>query len=270
MQKTSEIISMPVYSLFEGAYVGSINSFVFNLKTKKISGFIVFNDDSSSDFFLPVNKIYSIGENSLTIKNFDEISILQGNSIEVQSFIFKTALTTQGNCLGKIVDCFFDEHFSVSVFETESGVAIPVSYLATVGEDVVVFDLKSTSGVARFKPKNQKIISENLPEIKVSILNEKDIENAFPIISNNFNEQSFSKERIIEGKLENLNEKGILFPQKISSSKSIIGKRANKTILGLNGEIVVKDMQVITEKIIDKAKKHSKFFELSNSIEENC
>ena len=48
-----------------------------------------------------------------------------------------------------------------------------------------------------------------------------------------------------------------------------MGKRANKTILGLNGEIIVKDMQAITEKIIEKAKKHSKLFELTNSIEEN-
>ena len=83
----------------------------------------------------------------------------------------------------------------------------------------------------------------------------KEEETGFPIISNNFNESNFSKGRKIEGTFSN--------------PKSILGKRANKTILGLNGEIIVKDMQVITEKIIEKAKKHSKLFELTNSIEEN-
>lgn len=272
MQKISEIISKPVYSLFEGTLSGTVKSFFFNPKSKKITGFCVFSDETDFEYFLPNNKIFSLGESLITIKNLDEISIMQGSTNENNKIIYNTALTIDGNCLGKITDCFFNENFCAVAFETSSGVVVPSEKLFNVGNDAVVFDLESVASVAKFKPKNQKIISENLPEIKVSILSEKEIGNGFPIISNNFNEQSFSKERKIQGNLENPTKEvmEISFPQKISSSKSILGKRANKTILGLNGEIVVKDMQVITEKIIDKAKKHSKFFELSNSIEENC
>lgn len=268
MQKISEIISKPVYSLFEGTLAGTIKSFFFNPKSKKITGFCVFSDETDFEYFLPSNKIFSLGESSITIKNLDEISIMQESAIENNKIIYNTALTIDGNCLGKITDCFFDESFFIVAFETSCGVVVPSEKLFNVGNDAVVFDLESASSVAKFKPKTQKIIVQNLPEIKVSILNE----NPLPIISNNFSQQNFSKERKIQGNLDNLDKKTIeiAFPQKISSSKSILGKRANKTILGLNGEIIVKDMQVITEKIIEKAKKHSKFFELANSIEESC
>lgn len=271
MQKISQIISKPVYGLFEGALAGTVKNFLFNPKTKKISGFFVFSDETENEFFLSANKIYSIGENSITIRNLNDLEISQGGFNEPEKIVANVALTVTGDCLGKIVDVFFDETFSAIVFETASGVAIPSKFLLGVGDDAVIFDLESTASIAKFKPKNQKIMVQNLPEIKVSILKEN--ETNFPIISNNFDELSFSKERKIEGVFENSAQKKteITFPKKlISNPKSILGKRANKTILGLNGEIIVKDMQVITEKIIEKAKKHSKLFDLTNSIEENC
>lgn len=270
MQKVSQIISKPVYSLFEGALAGTVKNFLFNPKTKKISGFFVFSDESENEFFLATNKIYSIGESSITIRNLNDLEISQWGFNEPEKIVTNVALTTRGDCLGKIVDVFFDENFSALVFETASGVAIPSSLLLSVGEDAAIFDLESTASITKFKPKSQKIVIQNLPEIKVSILKEE--ETGFPIISNNFNESSFSKGRKIEGTFETPKPKKteITFPKKlISNPKSILGKRANKTILGLNGEIIVKDMQVITEKIIEKAKKHSKLFELTNSIEEH-
>ena len=270
MQKVSQIISKPVYSLFEGALAGTVKNFLFNPKTKKISGFFVFSDESENEFFLATNKIYSIGEDSITIRNLNDLEISQGGFNDPEKIVTNDALTIKGDCLGKIVDVFFDEKFSALVFETSSGVAIPSSLLLSVGEDAAIFDLESTASITKFKPKNQKIVVQNLPEIKVSILEEEDA--GFPIISNNFNESSFSKGRKIEGTFEISKPKKteITFPKKlVSNPKSILGKRANKTILGLNGEIIVKDMQAITEKIIEKAKKHLKLFELTNSIEEN-
>lgn len=270
MQKVSQIISKPVYSLFEGALAGTVKNFLFNQKTKKISGFLIFNDESDNEFFIASNKIYSIGEDSLTIRNLNDLQISQGSFNGVEKIVANVALTTGGDCLGKIVDVFFDENFSALVFETASGVAIPSSLLLSIGDDAAIFNLESTASIAKFKPKSQKIVVQNLPEIKVSILKEE--ETGFPIISNNFNESSFSKDRKIEGTFDISKQKkaGITFPKKlVSNPKSILGKRANKTIFGLNGEIIVKDMQVITEKIIEKARQHSKLFELTNSIEEH-
>lgn len=265
MFKTSQIISKPVVSLYEGQSLGTIKNFVYDKKTSKIKGFFVFDDESEiGEHFIQTSKIYSIGENAIIVKNLDALSSTFFENHSEEDVINKKAMGVSGEDFGNIVDVVFDEKFLVSNFETSNCVSIPSNKLLSVGKDVVFFGEKSIN-ISNFKPKT-KISVSNLPEIKVSILNTSA---SVPIISNNFNEANFVGGKKIEGVFdESFKRNEISFPKKIlSNPKSVIGKHANKTIYGLNGEVVVRDMQIITDKIYQKAQKHQKLFELTNSVE---
>lgn len=269
MHKISEIISKPVLTLFEGENVGTVNSFLLDEKQNKIKGFFVFNDESEVDNFIQAKDVFAIGNTSLIVKNLDKVkpSLISNNS----SLLNRQVLTVSGDSLGNLKDIYFDNEFCVCSYETSSGVILSSSCLLNVGNDAIFFDVENLNlKISNFKPKNA-IKIQDLPEIKVQILQEnpetsqKQIE--IPIISNNFTQSNFEQTRIIN-QTETINKKQqIVFPQKAFASKQIIGKTANKTIVGLNGEVVVRDTQKITEKIYEKAKKHSKLFELSNSVE---
>lgn len=266
MFKVSDIISKPIYSIYEGINIGTVNDFVISSNHKKILGFTFLDDESEiNNSFVPVNKIYGFGINCLTVKNNNFSSYINFDNLE--KIINKEAISISGESLGKIIDVYFDEKFLISSFETSQKTIIPINTLAKIGKDAVFFDFNEKKvKISRFKPKNEIMLS-TVPEIKVSIL-QKEPSSTIPIISNNFDENSFSNEKRIDGQQELKTNFEIAIPKKIITTKDgALGKICNKTIFGLNGEVIVKDRQIITEKIIEKAVMHGKLFELKNSAE---
>lgn len=278
MHKISEIISKSVLTLFEGENAGTVNSFLLDEKQNKIKGFFVFNDESEIVNFIQAKDVFAIGNTCLTIKNLNKLRPSFNLNQDIQ-IINQEALTIAGDSLGKIKDIYFDNEFSVCSYETSSGVILSPTCLLNIGRDAIFFDIDNINiSISKFKPKS-KIEIANFPEIKVSILEDEEEKIAvpsknsqIPIISGNFDESSFAQTKIInnptiQNKISVPRKQQILFPQKATAASSIVGKTANKTIVGLNGEVVVRDTQKITPEIYEKAKKHSKLFELSSSVE---
>ena len=275
MHKISEIISKQVLTLYEGVNVGTIKSFFMDYKQNQIKGFYVFNDESEAyENYVSAKKIFSVGESTILVKNLECISTNFNSSIQPE-IINLNAITLSGNCLGKVIDVYFDESYYICAYETNKGVIISPEKLVSLGKDVAFFDLEEKNiSFAKLKPKN-KINLTNFPEIKVSILEDDEIvlkektTKNIPIISGNFDQNSFLEEKKIDGNF-NLQAKKqeISIPQKFLANPKtkIIGKTATKTIIGLNGEVVVRDMQKITKEIYEKAKKHSKLFELESCV----
>ena len=267
MLKTSDIISKPIFTLYEGLCIGTVYDFSFDLKRKKINGFYFFDDESQvNQFFLSYRNIFSISENAIMVKNTTYVS---HSDINKMNIINKIMYSLAGEYLGKIIDIYFDENYNVISFCSDQNVIIPIENLVSVVHDIVIFNLSNKKIIiSKFKPKN--IFKTNdLENINVKILDVNKL-SAPPIISDNFNDKNFENKNIINGNLNfNLNKKesNVILPKKILiNPKNIIGKIANKTVYGLNGEIIVKDTQLITEKIYQKAKRHAKLFELSNSV----
>ena len=262
MYKISDIISKPVFSLYEGINIGTIKSFWYNERTKKIKGFFIFDDETEAhEHFVPINKIFSIGENCLIVKNIK--SIIAQINVDENVIMNLSAITTAGADLGKISDIYIDENYEVKAFETTKRFVAPAEKLVNIGRDVVIFDFNEVPiKISRLKPISV-ISSVDLPEIKVSILNDSS-----EIISKNYSQNDFKKENKIESSFKERQKQEIGLPKKLFvNQKTIIGKRANKTVIGMNAEVIVKDMQIITDKIYQKAKKHSKLFELANAVE---
>ena len=60
---------------------------------------------------MQTNKIYSIGEDSITIRNLNDLEISQGGFNDPEKIVTNDALTIKGDCLGKIVDVFLMKNF---------------------------------------------------------------------------------------------------------------------------------------------------------------
>ena len=68
MNLLSELISKPVLNLYTGKIEGTISSAIFNEQYKKIQSLKMF-DEEEEEYCLHTSKIYSIGKNSVVIKN---------------------------------------------------------------------------------------------------------------------------------------------------------------------------------------------------------
>jgi uncharacterized protein YrrD len=264
MYKVSEVISKPVYSIYEGIKVGTVVNFLYDNTRKRIQGFFVFDDESDQDLYLTFKNIYKMGSDNLLIRNRNKIEI---SKLEKKSVLNLNLISVVGEDAGEIKDVFFDKNFNICSIETKNGVVIPAKNIVNVGQDIVIFDNNEKKiNVARMKPIN-RIMLENIPNIKVSILEEEKLATV-PIISGNFDQANFIEEKkIISQPIKEIATKKLTLPPKIlSNPKSIIGKYAKEMVCGLNGEVIIKKGQMVTEKIFEKAQKHSKLFELTNNV----
>lgn len=264
MFKITEVIAKPIFTIYEGEKAGTISNFLYDYKSQKIKGFFIFDDDSEKNFFVKTGNIYSLGQDYLLVRNRNKIKIAE---IEGKSFINLQAVTICGESLGEIKELFFDEKYIVHSFETNKAIVFPAKTIINIGENVILIDTNQKKiNIARMKP-IQRILNETLPDIKVNILEESKLA-TIPIISKNFNESNFTNEnKIIGQSVKETLKKSLMLPPKIlSNPKTIIGKYAKELLCGLNGEVIIKKGQMVTDKIYEKAQKHSKLFELTNNV----
>ena len=260
MYKISEVISKPVYTVYEGIKIGTILDFAYDNKYKKIRGFFIFDDESDGESYIEARKIYKFGSDNLLIKNRNKVQIPK---LDKKSILNLSLISIEGDNAGDINDVYFDEKFKATAIETKLGVIIPADTLISIGQDSAIFDINDKKiNIARMKPAS-KIVVEELPNIKVKILEEDKLATV-PIVSSK-SENNFSIPKI--GEAKPVAKKNITLPPKVSSNNnSILGKYSKDLLCGLNGEVIVKKGQLITEEIYKKAQKHSKLFELMNCV----
>lgn len=261
MFKVVDVISRPIYTMYEGVFVGTIINFIYDEKLKKVRGFFIFDDESESEHYIMSKNIYKIGEESILIKNRSKIQV---SNFEKKSILNMKIVAVDGSWVGEIRDVFFDEKFKVIALETKNNVIIPIEYIIRIGQDIIIFDANEKKvNIARMKPAT-KILVENLPNIKVSILEESQLAMS-PILS--VVNSDLNKKDVFSGRAFQPEKRSALLPKSLNNPRAIIGKNAKETLIGLNGEIIVKKGQLITERIYENAKKHSKLFELANSFD---
>ena len=250
MYKLSSIISKPIFSLFEGMWLGTITDVCLN--AGKIKGFFVLHSDEENISFISKKDIYKIGEGAIFVKNVSKLSFA---ICEKLNLINKKAITIEGVDLGNINEVFFDEKFYVLSVQTNFGVLLPYEKIVNIGEDSVIFSLlENKIKISSFKPKSN-LFKKEVPDIKVSIMEETQ-----PKI--------FTSELISIGEVKSetiLGNKSVTIPKKIMQNPNfLIGRTASNSIRTESGEVIIKEGQTITEKTISRAKIYNKIFELSS------
>lgn len=227
MEKLSEIISKNIYAIDEGKMVGYILCPVF--ENCFLQGYIVCDDEVEQEKFLSSKDIVSSTKQAMFIN-----SIFDMQNVEIITAISplgKLVFDNQGTNFGRVEECFIENNY-IKKLQTNL-CEIMQKNISTIGQDCVIFNKNKKNRKKTIKNYNKNInLITKLP--KVEILNK------------------------IENKNEMLEFSSTLPIKAVANKSKLIGKKITKDILGFNNEIIAKQDEIITEKIIKKANKHNK------------
>ena len=256
MYKLSDILSKQIVNLYSGKCEGTIKDISFDEKFKQAKWLILF-DEESEEFALDINKIYMIGENAITIKNSDGLFLtstlnknLKNNPINLPCY------TVGGNLLGKLNDIEFNKNFYVSNFYAGETI-FPLNKIVNIGNSLIIINNENKKiKLSNFKPKMQTTETEITQIVSIQKKEVDSNENTIPKIEEIANVDTPTKKPFIVNK--GINQQKIL-----SNQNFLLGRKATKTIYGINNEIIIKKDNLINSKILEYAKLHNKISELA-------
>lgn len=254
MNLLSEIISKPVLNLYNGKIEGTIKNACFDNTFKKILSLKMFDNDEE-EFSIDTSKVYCVGENSIVIKNSESLtSTINESSCQENNPINLNTFTISGNFIGKLVDVELNNKFEAEVFITDNNTKIKREQIVNISQSIIVNDT------------DKKIILNNFkPKVKIQTKQKNNIITILPKIEDtqkNNNEQKSNTETTQKKEAFKIYNQPT--PQKLIGNGSfLIGRKAVKTIYGINNEIIIKKDNIINAKNLENAKKHSKLVELT-------
>jgi len=250
MKKISEIISLPVISLYESEHVGIIHNILFDYKSKKCSYAIIFNDNDSMLKIIKMSDIYEIGKDCIFIKNKTQLELETNCQKELEihsSLINLNVYNLKGENIGISTDILVNNKYELIKVILNNGIEINTSEIFNISKSTLLIDSQKTS-IYKFKPR-PKIIKFKETESKVMILSD------------------FITEK--EKKTTNI----ITTQQNskiITDFRFLVGRILNKDIIAMNGELIAKKDTIITKDIVNKASSYGKLVEIARySIKKN-
>lgn len=226
MKSLRSYISKSLVSIEEGERVGYVLDCVLDDGLKRLEGFVIVDDESEEEKFLPARKIRSENEEFLFVLNSFEVEFLTSETSN--NPVGKRVFDEKGNDYGKVEDVILSDSFKLEKLVTNR-CEINQKNIITNGKNFLFFgnkrkiNIKNQNYFEKNKKNNQ--IIENYPKIKIQ---------------------------------EKLQEE-VTSPQKIySSAISLLNRIATCDVLGLNNELIIKKFGVIDQNVINKAKKHNK------------
>lgn len=260
--KLTDIISKQIINIYDGKICGTIYDILY--KSGKICYLKAF-DKSDDEYLIDTSKIYSNGKDAITIKNNSAIYVgLPINESLFSSPIGKNVYSLGGDLIGKIEDIQVDDSYNIKNYIIQEK-EIPYQNVQ-VGQELAFYDNSKQKikrcnfaiKVPNAKPNNnQKVITFTSIDA-----NEKEQGNNLTLISD-----EPSSLQIEGNKMDNqVVISPTLSPQKIigiGSGKFLIKRKVDKTIYGINNEILIKKGGIITQNILDNCTKHGRLFELA-------
>lgn len=239
MFKISNIISMPVISIYEGEFQGIIYNIMFDFKNKKCKYLCILNEEEGIQKVLKLSDIYLVGDECIFIKNN---SVLELECIYNMDMINSTPLNSKcynmnGKMIGTSIDILLDKKFNLQSIILNNGESINSNQIVNMSNSIILSN-QSPINISKFKPK-QKTYIDNIAENKVVLLSPT------------------KKTNIIQEKTNNTQNKII------TDFGFLIGRKLNKDITAINGEIIAKNGNTITKEIVHKASFYGKLAEIT-------
>lgn len=225
MKNLKNIFGKKVISLSEGEKIGYVLDIFLDSDMKSLLGLKVIDEESENEVFLPFGKIISQNEECIFIESSTDCEFNFG--LKNNNPIGKKVYDRMGVDLGKIIDIALNNK-RVDKIITELGEIKP-KFIYSYGKECLIF----SKGKKLVKTKADNVFErrENLPKIE--------------IMSQEIKKPN--KDVQIES------------PAKMSLLPSmLLNRTVTEDIIGLNNELIIRKGQIITEKFLEKAKKHNK------------
>lgn len=197
MRKLTELLSSPVISLYESKLEGTVKNVIFDKGLKKIKWLVLFNDkDLNEQKYLPVNSIYTVGENAIVIKNNEQmVPNLSDASLLSSNPINNSIFTTAGKLVGQVVEAEIDDKLNLVNVTLNNKKVLKSEEIARSGSDTLIIQEKGKPvKISNMRKKGFPKIDENAKKQKVTVMEV------------NMKENNEVKEKEIETKIEEIKE----------------------------------------------------------------
>ncbi|MTI81559.1 MAG: photosystem reaction center subunit H [Firmicutes bacterium] len=256
MKTSKEIISLPVLSIAEVAYLGVVKDLLINPGNGTVDFVVVEQENSFESKLVPFDHVVGIGEDALTVKSQNTIIPFSssGEAVELQEKNVKVinakVMTEKGTIVGRINEIMVDEETGrivgcqwVPSVEQEQGGYIPTSHVITLGREMIIVD----------KDFKEFITDEVSPEDSSVLENqaEQDEDDQIEQITENTSEDPL---KFFEGK----------------QKEYLIGRKVTATITTDDGEIIAEEGDIVTPETIERATEADKYIDLTmNTVDES-
>ena len=228
----SEVIAKEIITLDNGQNVGYVLDVCFDNTLSKVLGYVVADEESERENFLPKVGIKLDGEDCIFIENSYKQEL--NFSGFTNNPIGKKVYSDKGGFLGIVKDVICENFTPIKLITTIC--EIPSKNIYSNGSACLFFSEKK-------KKKNKNI-------------------NKFNFASDNFLPKAETQNIQIQNskfQIASTNNNKIANPSKVMlAPSSLLNKTATCDIYGLNNELIIKEGQIINQTKIDKARKHGK------------
>ena len=233
MKLLSDFIAKRVLNLSSGQVEGTIKNACFDANFKKVENFKMF-DDEDEEYLLNVKKICAVGQDAVVIKNREAI-VLAINEAECRDFstMNMQVYSADGEDIGRVSDLELTDNYRLNSLVIGDKKISPDNIIS-LGKVIVTKGENSIKTLSKSRTNPFKNSVD--PTHKVTIL--------APQIEDEIKTPSTPA-------------------RAVASPNFLLGRRAVKTIYGVNNEIIIKKESPITALTLESAKRHGKLVELT-------
>lgn len=264
MKKSTEILSLPVFSIREGEELGTIKAFIINAAAKSVEAFLI--DDGKwylGAKLLPAKAVAGLGEFAVTVESSDNVvGVADFPDIEPllvanTSVIGTKVVTTAGRILGRVTDFMVENDGKIAVCEytVDNGdnQQVLLENIITLGKDVLFIRDASEEQAAPVAAEAPAPVAEAPVAAPAPVVEEPKAEE--PKVAEETPAEPAPEVDAYSRKIEE------------KTRKFLLGKKASRRIETDNGVLVVDEGGEITEEVLQKAKLAGKYVELSMNVQ---
>ena len=235
MYKLSDIISMPVVSIYDSKIVGIVTNLTLDPKTNKCKQLVITTADDIK-YILEYNNIKNIGDSSIVISNTTKLSLLESELCIKSHYhnpINAEIYDLQGNYLSKVSDIILDEKLKIMHIIDNKSENIDIKNIVSFTDSLVLYSEKKVK-INTLKPKTASI-------------------------------DTYTKKPTNPISIQHIDTKPIAINTemtKITDTRTIVGRVTTKDILSPNHEIVIRSGTTISTTTISIANRYGKIVEL--------
>ena len=244
MYKISQIISLPVISLFESELQGIIYNLLFEPRSLKIKYICILDENEGIQKVLLTPDLYTLGKDCIFIKNKQVLQLECTHECIMNnhpSLLNLKVYNLKGEELGLSNDVIIDNNLRINSIILNTNKVVDAKNIVNIGNTAILIN-DSNINIAKFKPKLKQIKNSYNDTTKVIVLDNAD-----------------------HTQVSNVNK---LNNTKITTNSSFLsGRILKKDIQTPNGEIIAKQNSIINSEILRKASYYGKLIEIARYSE---
>jgi|LSQX01.2.fsa_nt_gb uncharacterized protein YrrD len=292
MKKSEKILGYPVIDISSGEKLGRVKDFIFNGDSGTVDYLVVENDTGA--FMAKVVStadILGIGEYAVTIGSENAVKDLNStvDAVRLSKKDIKIKdtdiLTKKGTIIGQTGDLYIDEDDNCKIIglefisnesaeETESRMVLPAGSVITYGRDLIIVE---EDALSKLKHEEELLNSGEKPQFDYSRTADvsgngfaqdyafaedeastaQNFESGADLPPEDYSEETEESPPVETKQPESAAE---LFEQR--QRQYLVGRRATRTIVDAQGNVIVNEGMIINNEIITEAKKSGKLVEL--------